>query len=238
MGGETTCNNRDGAHIQRTKAGQWNKLWFDFSGENDWMGGDSPINNKRITGIFFNMHNKDFIWPPPANYTGTFIIRNLRVGSATDFVPPSVNTTHPVGNQAAFIDATNQKLRVSCISNGTGNSEKVSITIENSNPDVVINPAVSEVGSMGYATLTYNTGAEQGRSNIFLTEPSGTSADSTISFNIDVLPNKASEAAVVSLDMSQRFQKMYGLGTFSNSRRITYCTPELRRKYCGKYADI
>ena len=219
-GVRNNLNNRSGDHIQRPVAGQWNKLVFDFSGEKDWVNKemDQDINNRRITAILFDMHNADYKFPPPPNYTGTFVIRNLRIGSAADFEPVTVNTINPVGDQAAFLNTTEQTISLSGISNGTGNSSEVTVTIDNSNPAVVFNPVVTSPDSSGNATFIYNTGDVQGRSTITLTVSSPGSEDASISFNIDALPNDASEAAEITLDMNQKFQTMYGFGTFMNKR--------------------
>ncbi|HEX8529937.1 MAG TPA: hypothetical protein VF646_07930, partial [Cytophagales bacterium] len=157
-------NNREGDHIQRPVAGKWNKLVFDFSRPNDWVnnGTNQPINNKRIKQILFDMHNADFVFPPPPNYTGTFVVRNLRIGSKADFTPTYTVTVNPVANQVAFPNLTSQAIGLSGLSNGKGNTTGVTVGVTNSNPAVVTGVEVSGVDAAGNARLTYSTGGGLG----------------------------------------------------------------------------
>jgi hypothetical protein len=152
-------------------AGKWNKLVFDFSRPNDWVnnGTGQPINNKRIKQILFDMHNADFNWPPPPNYTGKFMVRNIRVGSQADFTPTYTATVNAVANQVAFPNLTSQAIGLSGLSNGKGNAAGVTVSVASSNPAVVTGVEVGGVEASGNARLTYSTGGSTGKSTITLT---------------------------------------------------------------------
>lgn len=218
------------AKAQNATAGQWNKLVFDFSGANDWINGEinGPINNKRINRILFDMHNAPFMWPPPPNYTGTFIIRNIRIGSEADYQAVPEVTIKPVADQVNFTNRTNQKVSLSGISNGQGTANGVTLTITNSNESVVIHPQLSEVTSEGLATLTYSTGAARGTSTITIVAEAVGAAPTEISFDIKTLPDSASAASTVTINLKERHQRMYGFGTFSiDNANIDFYTKEM-----------
>jgi O-glycosyl hydrolase len=201
---------------QSAVAGQWNKLVFNFSGPNDWTNNETnaPINNKRISYVLFDMHNAPFTFPPPPNYTGTFIIRNIRIGSAADFAPTPVVTIKPLPNQVNFVNKTSQKITLSGISNGNGNASGVSVHVNNSNPAIVSNIAVSNIDAAGNAILSYNTLAMPGKSTITLAVAANGSQGKSITFDISVLSGAAADAATVTLKTNEQFQKMRGFGTF------------------------
>jgi O-glycosyl hydrolase len=202
---------------QSAIAGQWNKLVFNFSGPNDWINNSTNvgINNKRISYILFDMHNAPFVFPPPPNYTGTFIVRNIRIGSAADFAPTPMVTIKPLPNQVNFVNKTSQKITLSGISNGNGSTAGVSVQINNSNPAVVSNIVVSNVDASGNALLTYNTLAMPGKSTVTLAVSANGSLGKSISFDISVLSGAVADAATVTLTTSEQFQKIHGFGTFS-----------------------
>ena len=228
-GARNTLNNREGDHIQRPVAGKWNKLVFDFSRPNDWVNNDTgqPINNKRINRILFDMHNADFNWPPPPNYTGRFMVRNIRVGSQTDFTPTYTATVNAVANQVAFPNLTSQAIALSGLSDGKGNAAGVTVSAANSNPAVVTGVEVAGVDAAGNARLTYSTGGSTGKSTITLTVAAAGSVSKSVSFDVNVLSGSGDEAATVAINLNQKFQKMYGFGTFSNSSTYSKMYTEL-----------
>ncbi|MBD0258908.1 MAG: T9SS type A sorting domain-containing protein, partial [Cytophagales bacterium] len=222
-GVRNTLNNREGDHIQRPVAGKWNKLVFDFSRPNDWVNNDTgqPINNKRINRILFDMHNADFNWPPPPNYTGKFMVRNIRIGSQADFTPTYTATINAVANQVAFPNLTSQAIGLSGLSNGKGNAAGVTVSVASSNPAVVPGVEVGGVDADGNARLTYSTGGGLGKSTITLTAAADGSVSKSVSFDIQVLSGSGDDAATVGINLSQKYQKMYGFGTFSNSSQYS-----------------
>jgi O-glycosyl hydrolase len=229
-GARNELNNLSGDHIQQAIAGQWNKLVFDFSGENDWVnnGTNAPINNKRINRILFDMHNAYFSWPPPPNYTGTFIIRNLRVGSAADFQKVATTTIHPVADQVLFTNQESQSITLSGISDGNGSHAGVSVSVENSNSSAVVNPIVSDVNDEGIATLSFATGLTPGESTVTITVSAEGATSSSMSFKVQTLHADAASAANVTIDPSKRFQRMYGFGSFSiDEANIDFYTKEM-----------
>jgi O-glycosyl hydrolase len=218
------------AKAKNATAGQWNKLVFDFSGANDWINGEinAPINNKRINRILFDMHNAPFTWPPPPNYTGTFIIRNIRIGSEADYQAVPEVTIKPVGDQVNFTSVTNQKVALSGISNGHGSVNGVTLTITNSNESVVINPHLSEVSTEGIATLIYNTGPVRGSSTVTITAEASGATAAQISFDIKTLSDSSTAASTVSINLKERHQRMYGFGAFSiDNANIDFYTKEM-----------
>lgn len=202
---------------QSAIAGQWNKLVFNFSGPNDWINNETnaPINNKRISYILFDMHNAPFVFPPPPNYTGTFIVRNIRIGSAADFAPTPAVTIKALPNQVNFVNKTSQKITLSGISNGSGSTAGVTIHTNNSNPSAVSNLVVGPVDASGKATLSYNTLATPGKSTITLAVSANGSTPKSISFDISVLSGAVANAATVTLTTGEQYQKIHGFGTFS-----------------------
>ena len=218
------------AKTQSATAGQWNKLVFDFSGENDWINSETnaPINNKRIKSILFDMHNALFSWPPPPNYTGTFIIRNIRIGSEADYQPIPEVTIKPIADQVNFTSRTNQKVLITDISNGVGGSAGVTLSLTNSNASVVVNPTISSIDANGTAVLNYNTGAQKGESTITITAEANGATSSQLSFEIKTLPDSAATASVVTLNLKERHQRTYGFGTFSiDKANIDFYTKEM-----------
>lgn len=205
------------SYAQPAVAGQWNKVVFNFSGPNDWINNETnaPINNKRISYILFDMHNAPFVFPPPPNYTGTFIVRNIRIGSAADFAPTPTVTINAMPNQVNFVNKTSQKITISGISNGNGSTAGVTIQATNGNPSAVSNLAIGPVNSEGKVILTYNTLALPGKSNITLAVAANGSTSKSISFDISVLSGATADAAVVTLKTGEQFQKIRGFGTFS-----------------------
>lgn len=204
------------SYAQTAIAGQWNKIVFNFSGPNDWINNstNAPINNKRISYILFDMHNAPFVFPPPPNYTGTFIVRNIRIGSAADFAPTPTVTIKPQPNQVNFVNKTSQKIILNGISNGNGSSAGVNVQVNNSNPGIVSNISLSPVDATGKATLTYNTLAMPGKSTVTLDVSANGSIGKSISFDISVLSGAAADAAIVTLTTNEQYQKMHGFGTF------------------------
>ncbi len=207
-------------YAQWAPAGQWTKLLFNFSGYGQmWDGSGNPIHSSRITYALLNMHNAASSWPLPPNYSGTFYIRNVRVGSAADLGIPAC-TMNGVPDQVMYSGDRPLKAWLSGLSSGGTN--QVVLTASSSNPALVPNPTVSPVMSDGTATLTCTTLPGTGRATITVTAqaPGSTSVSGT--FTLDVLSPSPASFQIVTVNPTQHYQTIRGFGTFDITSQPQY----------------
>lgn len=195
---------------------QWTTINFDFSGENEMSrnAGDEavPINAKRIVRILYNYHDKESSWPRPPEYTGTFYIRNFRVGDKAD-VPDPLTTIDPVPDQVLYENPGAQSVTVTGLSDGAGGLPDVSIESLNSG---FVDPSIGAVQGDGTAEISYDPGAATGEAEIVLTVSATNSTTVTDTFLIKTVTKNEQSASGITIDMSERHQVIHGFGTFSN----------------------
>jgi O-glycosyl hydrolase len=198
---------------QWAPTGQWTRLVFDFSG-NGAMSDSSgePINAERITYILFNMHDRVSSWPLPANYSGAFYIRNVRVGSAADLGLPHC-TVDGIPDQVHFAGTPPQQLRLSGLSGGIGGGT-ATVTAVSSNTNLVPHPVLSPVAPDGTAFLTYAPAAGVGRATLTVTVHAAGSVDAQMPFNVDLLSTNPALFQAVQVNVGQEYQTIRGFGAY------------------------
>jgi len=218
------------AKAQWAEAGKWNKLVFNFGGDGDWNNGitNAPINTKRIRQVLFDMHNASFVFPPPPNYTGTFIIRNIRIGSAVDIqITPEV-TISQTARQTVFTNSKSLIAKIAGLSDGSGDSSDLVLSYTSSNPSLLTNAKISPVNAKGEASFSYNTTGVAGKTTIMVNASASGATAREMSFEIEVVKEDAAAAALVTINAGKKFQTMKGFGTFTFSpTNIDYFTNEL-----------
>ena len=195
---------------------QWTTITFDFSGENEMsrkVGDEAvPINAKRIVRILYNFHDKENVWPRPPEYTGTFYIRNFRVGNKA-IIPDPFTTIDPVPDQVTYTSPGPQSIAITGLSDGREGLPDVSVESLNA---AFVSPAVSAVSSDGTATLNYDPGAMEGEAQVVLTVSAVDAQTVTDTFMIKTVAKESGSASGVEIDMSQKYQTWRGMGTFQN----------------------
>lgn len=205
---------------QWAPAGKWTKMLFDFSGYGQMSDSQgNPINAGRITHALFNMHNQVSSWPLPANYSGTFYVRNIRVGTAAELGLVSCKLDG-IPDCAVFPSSTPQVVALSGLSSGT--PAQVSISATSNNRGFVPDPSVSAVSANGSAALTFHSLSGTGRTTITVTAHAAGSIDAIQTFTVDVVPASAALAQTVNLAPSQEFQTIRGFGTYQFPDRPQY----------------
>jgi len=215
--------NANGAHAQRkllTK-GTWNSIVLDYRTDGYLLNSSGvPINSERITGLLFNMHDKDFPFPF-TNCSGTFYVKNIRVGDKTIF--PNVETQptiDPVLDRALILNLNPHpdSVIVTGLSNGNFSTSGITLTASSSNTDIA-NPVVGEIMNNGTAVVKFTPGTVTGSTQIILNVTSA-NAQKKDTFNITIVSNEASEALVYTVDTATKYQVMRGFGTFQNEFRF------------------
>lgn len=195
---------------------QWTTVTFDFSGENEMsrkVGDEAvPINAKRIVRILYNFHDKENVWPRPPEYTGTFYIRNFKIGNEA-VIPDPYTTIDPVPDQVTYTDPGPQSITITGLSNGRDGVPDVSAESLNA---AFVNPTVSAVSSDGTATLNYDPGAMEGEAQVVLTVSAVDAQTVTDTFMIKTVAKESVSASGVTIDMTQKYQTWRGMGTFQN----------------------
>ena len=211
------------------ESGKWNKIFFDFSGELDWInnGTGAPINNKRIRRVLMDMHNAESSWPPPPNYTGTYLIRNIRLGDEAEHpqVEP-VSTIDPQMNVSFYDGAGAQQITLTGISDGNDGSVTPTLTVTSSNTGFISDAAASAVLADSTSTLSFTPNGV-GSTTITVTVSAAGSDDKEMSFVISALSTNTAEGNAINVDMSNRHQVIRGFGTYMNEQ-----------KFSGFYTDL
>jgi len=221
--------NANGAHAQRkllTK-GQWNSIVLDYRPDG-YLTAASGINmnTDRVNALLFNMHNPNFTFPF-TNLSGSFYIKNIRVGDKTSF-PNTVTkpTLNNVVDQGLLLSATTkeQTVKLSGISDGNFNTTGLTFTVSSSDP-AVASPVIGNINADGTALLKYTPGTAVGTTRIILNLASSV-AFCVDTFNIAIISNDPTTSTVLTVDTLTKYQKIRGFGTFQNSSRFidTYTT--------------
>lgn len=198
------------------EANQWTTITFDFSGENEMSRnvGDAaePINAKRIVRILYNYHDQESSWPRPPEYTGTFYIRNFRVGDKA--VVPDPNTTvDPVADQVFYSDPGSQAITVTGLTDGRGGIPDISIESLNSG---FVSAAVSDISSEGTAEITYEPASGEGEAEVVLTVSADNAVTVKDTFMIKTITKNPESSSGITIDMTEKHQVMRGIGTYMN----------------------
>lgn len=227
--------NNDGAHrndfpdvthdegkARWAEAGKWTEIVFDFSGENEMSRNVNeepvPINAKRIVRILYNFHDKESVWPLPPSFTGTFYIRNFKVGDKAN-APDPFTTIDPVADQVSYVNPGAQTITVTGLSDGRDGLPDVSIESLNSG---YVNPSLGTVQTDGTAEVSFDPGAAEGEAKIVLTVSAAGSQTVTDTFLIKTIAKDVGSASGVTIDMSERHQVMRGIGTYMNKNFDLY----------------
>ncbi|MFW5877808.1 MAG: hypothetical protein ACOCUP_01720, partial [bacterium] len=198
------------------EANQWTTVTFDFSGENEMsrkVGDEAiPINAKRIVRILYNFHDKESAWPRPPEYTGTFYIRNFKIGNKA-VIPDPFTSIDPVADQVTYTNPGPQSITITGLSDGRDGVPDVSAESLNA---AFVSPTVSAVSSDGTATLNYDPGATEGEAQVVLTVSAVDAQTVSDTFLIKTVAKESGSASGVTIDMSQKYQTWRGMGTFQN----------------------
>lgn len=194
-------------------AGQWTSLTFDFGGLGEMSSRQGqPIRSGKIAYVLFNMHNQTPSWPLPANYSGRFYLRNVRVGSAADLGPPRC-TLSGIPDQAAWAGGPPQSVVLQGISSG-GAGGPATVTAASDNTNRVPHPTVSAIAPDGTATLTYSPKPTVGRANVSVTVQADGALPTNRTFSIDLLASDSNSVVTVTADAGQQRQTIRGFGAF------------------------
>ena len=207
------------------KSHQWNKIFFDFSGPNDWVNtnslGGADINNKRIRRVLMDMHNHEAVWPTPANYTGAYLIRNIRIGDQAD--KPVVQTVATIDNHmdiSLFEGTGAQQITLTGISDGDNGSVTPTLSVTSSNTGFIPDVTASAVQADSTATLSF-TPSGTGTSTITVIVSAAGSLDKEMTFVVTGLSSNVNDAENVTVDMTNHHQLIRGFGTYMNEPRFS-----------------
>lgn len=223
-------NNRNPDKIGRCPAGQWTEVKFDYSGDFDWRNGESgkDIDNSRIVRILFDMHNKDFAWPPPPNYTGAFLVRNLRIGSEVDQPPPPpVKPTLDAFSLPVTLENSGpHRVNLSGISDGAGSIEGLSIEVKSSLEEYVKIVEVDGIAADGTSGFSFES-IKAGPSLVTVTISGGASEeDRVVNQWAKVITAHYPDAVQATVDHKNTFQTIRGFGA--------YYAPRYAEEYAGE----
>jgi glucuronoarabinoxylan endo-1,4-beta-xylanase len=206
-------------HMYEVPANTWTLLSFDYSDPGDMQTNEArEINAERIQAVLFNLHDAPGSWP---FYTidGTVYYRNIRIGdSAVIAAKTPVATIDGVPDQVNFAGSGEHTLILTGISDGMGGGATVMASSRNTGlvPDPLVN-----AGDTGTATLSYTVGDQTGSSKITLTVSAEGSTDKLVTFDISINQEDISASATVTIDPSQTFQEIEGLGVhWLNSEHV------------------
>ncbi len=208
---------------QWAESGQWNKIFFDYSGDLDWINNSSgaPINNKRIRRVLMDMHNAESSWPTPPNYNGSYLIRNIRLGDQAEL--PHVDPVATIDDQMSmsyYDGAGAQQLTLTGITDGNDGSATPTLVVTSSNTDFIGDAAASSVQSDGTATLSF-TPSGVGTSTITVTVSATGSVDKEMSFEVTALSTDVAAGNSITVDMANKHQIIRGFGTYMNSPKFS-----------------
>ncbi len=195
---------------------EWTTITFDFSGENEMSRGVDdepvPINAKRIVRILYNYHDAEGSWPRPPEYSGTFYIRNFRVGDKA-LAPDPFATVDPIPDQVMFENPGAQTVTVKGLTNGKDGLPDVSIESLNAG---FVSPTIGAVQPDGTAEISYDPGTAVGEAQVVLTVSATGAQTVTDTFLVKTLTKDGLTADGIAIDMSDRHQVMRGIGTYMN----------------------
>ncbi len=194
--------------------GKWTRIVFRFDGfaQMQRKSGEE-INARRITRILFNMHDTPFKWPPPPDYSGTYLIRHVRVGSRADLGTP-VATIDPIAHLSLFEGAGMQEIMLTGIGAGVGNSAAPSLEVNSDNTARVPQPTAGATDDHGKALLSFTPSPGTGSAEIAVTVTAEGARDTTVRFGVDIVDKAQSPAVTVTVDPTKKYQTIRGFGTF------------------------
>jgi len=220
-GNRNELTNRDKS--QWASSQKWNKIFFDFSGDLDWInnGTAAPIDNKRIRRVLMDMHNAVSSWPTPANYTGSYLIRNVRLGDQAEL--PQVEPVATIDNHmnVSFYDGAGaQQLTLTGITDGNDGSVTPTLTVTSSNTNFISDASASAVQADSTATLTFTPNGT-GNTTITVVVSAAGSLDKEMSFVVTSLSTDAAQGNTINLDMANTHQVIRGFGTYMNEPKFS-----------------
>ncbi|MCK5463728.1 MAG: hypothetical protein KAI95_11955, partial [Bacteroidales bacterium] len=196
--------------MYKVPANTWTRLSFDYSDPGDMQTNEAnEINAKRIQAVLFNLHDAPGSWP---FYTidGKVLYRNIRIGdSAIIAKKTSIATIEGVPDQVHYAGSGEHFITLTGISDGQGGS--ATVTASSRKSSIVPDPVIGMVDA-GSAKLTYVIGEQTGSSKITLTVSAEGSAAKLITFDIYVNEEDISKSATITIDKSQTFQEIEGMG--------------------------
>jgi len=215
--------NANGAHAERkllTK-GQWNSIVLDYRTAGYLIDANGVnMNTDRVNGLLFNMHNPNFPYPF-TNCSGTFYLKNIRVGDKTTF-PNTVTkpTLDNVVDQGLLLSSTptEKTIKLTGISDGNFSTTGLTITATSTNP-AVANPVIGNINSDGTALLKYTPGTAIGATEVTITVTSPIAA-CVDTFHISIISNDPATSTVLTVDTLTKYQKIRGFGTFQGASRF------------------
>ena len=205
-------------HMYSAPSGQWTLLSYDYSDEGDLNNSSGvPIDISRINAVLLNLHNRAGSWPF-TNYTGTVYYRNIRIGDQA-IIPPKIYscTIDGISDMGIFINAGYIEIPLTGISDGQDSTTNITLTAGSNNLSVVPAPVLSSVDADGNATLSFTAGSKVGVSTLTIGVSAPGSVDKTITFRVAMTSDQFDKAATVTVDLSQTFQTIQGMGTFETS---------------------
>ncbi|MFW9598556.1 MAG: hypothetical protein ACMV0Y_11480, partial [Paludibacter sp.] len=224
--------NENGAHAacQLLTKGKWNQVFLDYRPDGRLLDNSGNIIDvQRIRGLLFNMHDVNFTWPF-TTYTGSFYVRNIRIGDKTVVpVTDPVPTINKVLDQSLVLSATptTKSVTITGLSNGNFSADGVLVTAVSSNESIA-KPTVSAVQTNGTAMLSYLPGTTTGTAQIYLTVTGGSTTVARDTFNISILSNDPAQAVSLNIDTTSTYQTIRGFGTWKNEyRHIDLYTQDL-----------
>lgn len=210
-----------GTHMYPVQPDQWTTLAYDYSDQGDMLTSEGEeILNDRILNVLFNLHWRQGAWPF-TDMSGTVYYRNIRIGDqAIVPVKPVVTSIDEISTQAVFQNSGEHVITLTGISNGKGSIEGVNLTATSGRSSIIPNPVLGELMADGSATLTYIAGENNGVSPFTVVVKAVGAEDKNITFNVTVVSEQVSKAAIVTIDRTTMYQTIEGLGTFESAKRF------------------
>lgn len=208
-------------HQYEVPANQWTTLTFDYRDPGDLNNDQgNPIAIDRIKAFLLNVHGSKPTWPF-TNTSGTFYLRNIRIGNKVQGLPQKtpVVTVNPVPNQNHFVNAGEQQLVISGLSNGKGGVDGLNIAVTRTNTAVVGTFNMGAIQPDGTAVFTYNVMGGVGSSSITMDITAEGSTAAQLKFSVITLESEGTSVASATADKSIKYQTIHGLGTFQHSER-------------------
>jgi len=203
-------NNMAVPDIKSIPANTWTKVAFDFYGK--MVNSNSvPISADKIDSVLFNYHPA-FTWPF-TNFAGNVWFKDIRIGDKADstFNHPKVCTINDIANLTIYSNSTVGAINLDNISDG--NNGPASVSVVSSNGAILQTLSVSPINGQA-ATINYTLSGTTGVTTITVTTSANGSNPTVKTFTINVLPSNPTTISTITIDLSTKYQKMHGIGTF------------------------
>ncbi|MEN8228919.1 MAG: T9SS type A sorting domain-containing protein [Bacteroidota bacterium] len=215
-------NNRTVDKLVWAESGKWNDVSYKYSGELDWRNKEQgyDIDNSRIVKILFDMHNAEFTWPPPPDYTGSFLIRNLRIGSEVQQPAPSavMPTIDKMTIDPVLENTEGNQVMLTGITDGTGSTEGVTVSVMSSAENIAEIISVKPVSDEGVSGFTFHA-KEPGTVQVTITISGGNSEEDLVVREwVYIISAQYNNAVVVGIDAAQKHQTIRGFGSYMDSK--------------------